>query len=188
MHTWLGRGLPTATPPLLMKLAAGSPPEQHVALQVRYWTAAANVSLMQIGDPQDRVVYELMHHAHYDPAAALKDVARVRADDLAQVNDQVLILMLGEARRAADAVALQRLEAAAERSLPVAALRAYLDDGKWTPTLDELTLAEQGALHLARSRQQGVPSQEREELGKLAGACDPVGGYVRMALAGWPRA
>ncbi|HEY7509470.1 MAG TPA: tetratricopeptide repeat protein [Vicinamibacteria bacterium] len=188
IHTWLGRGQPTATAPLLMQLAAGSPPEEHMALQVRYWTAAANASLQPLGDPQDRVLYELMQHAHYDPVAALKDVARVRTDDLAQLEDQVLILLLGEARRASDAVATQRLEAAAERSLPVAALRAYLDDGTWAGALDELTLAEQGALHLARSRQHGLSLREREELVALAHGCDPVGGYVRMALAGWPQA
>jgi hypothetical protein len=188
MHAWLGGAAGPAPAPLFTKLAKDAPPEEQVALQVRYWTAAANTSLRALGQQPDRLVYELMHHAHYDPAAALKDVPRVRAEDLTQVDDQVLILLLGEAQRSLDEAAQRRLEAAAERSLPVAAVRAYLDRGAWAPSLEQLPLAVQGALHLARSRQAGLSAREREDLRALAHGCDPLGGYVRRALAGWPAA
>ena len=187
MHAWLAGDTGPVRAPLFTKLAAGAPEEQ-VALQVRYWTAAANASLRELGRHPDRLVYELMQHAHYDPATALKDVPRVRGEDLAGVDDQVLILLLGEAQRARDAVAQQRLEAAARTSLPIEAVRAYLDRGAWGTTLGQLPLPVQGALHMARSRQNGVDAREREELRALAHHCDPLGGYVRRALAGWPSA
>jgi hypothetical protein len=187
IHAWLGGGARPAHAPLFTKLAAGAPEEQ-VALHVRYWTAAENASLRELGRQPDRLLYELLQHAHYDPAAALQDVPRVRAEDLVQVDDQVLILLLGEAQRASNLVARQRLEAAAERSLPGAAVRAYLDRGAWTAALGQLSLPVQGALHMARSRQKGLAPRERDDLRALAHHCDPLGGYVRMALAGWPSA
>ncbi len=185
MYAWLSGGSNPAADTLLIKLTAGEPGER-LRLQVRYWTAPADASLAALAGQPDQVAYQLMQHAHYEPKAAIKDVLTTRAEDLSQVDLQVLILLLGEAHPSRDAAARQQLEAVVQQYLPPTAVHAYLDDGTWTKALQDLPLAVHGALHLARSRQEGVAPREREDLRALAHRCDPLGGYVRMALARWP--
>jgi hypothetical protein len=184
MHAWLS-GAPAAVDPLFTRLAGGDP-GASLELQVRFWTAPVTMSLAALAREPDRGLYQVMQHAHFDPKAALKDVLATRPDDLGQLSGEVLILLLAETRLPSDAAARKRLEGAGGRYLPVSAVRAYLDQGTWSPSLDRLPLSFHGALHLARSRQEGVPTPERERLRALARDSDPVGGYVRMALAGWP--
>jgi hypothetical protein len=127
-----------------------------------------------------------MQNAHYDPRAALKAVSAVRTEDLSQLTPEVLVLLLGEAHASHDAAARKKLEAVAQRRLPIGTMEAYFERGTWAKDLDELPLTMHGALHLARSREAGLPAREKEQLRSLAYGCDPVGGYVRMALGSWP--
>jgi hypothetical protein len=184
MHAWLS-GAPAAVDPLFTRLAGGDP-GASLELQVRFWTAPATMNLAALAREPDRALYQLMQHAHFDPKTALKDVLTTRADDLGGLSGEVLILLLAETRVPAEAPARKRLEGAGERYLPVSAVHAYLDQGTWAAPLDRLPLSFHGALHLARSRRDGLPAPERQRLRALARDCDPVGGYVRMALAGWP--
>ena len=184
MHAWLS-GAPTAVDPLFTRLAGGDP-GASLELQVRFWTAPATMNLAALAREPDHGLYQLMQHAHFDPKTALKDVLATRADDLSGLSGEVLILLLAETRVPAEAAVRKRLEGAGERYLPVTDVHAYVDRGTWSASLDRLPLSFHGALHLARSRRAGLPAPERERLRVLARDCDPVGGYVRMALASWP--
>src|SRR5262249_2769437 len=105
---------------------------------------------------------------------------------LSQLDQQVQILLLGEARSSHSTAASQRLETPASRDVAPAAVRAYPDDGTWAHALAEPPLASHRAPRLARSRQESVSPQERADLRAVADGCDPLGGYVRMAVARWP--
>jgi tetratricopeptide (TPR) repeat protein len=187
VHAWLSGGRGPTAETLLTKLAAGDP-TARLELQVRFWIAPADASLAPLAAEPDQGLYRLMQHAHYDPRAAIADVLTTRPDDLRRLDLEVRILLLAEAHVAGAAAARQRLEPAVERFVPPSAIRAYLDDGTWDSAVEELPLAAHAALHLARSRKQGLSPQQRADLRALAERSDPVGGYVRMALAGWPPA
>jgi hypothetical protein len=183
-HSWLGGSDADA---LLTKLAEGKPAEA-AGLRVRFWTAAADTAMATL-PAEDRDVYALLQDAHYRPATALDDAARLKVEALQQVNSQVLLLLLGEATRAGHAAARAQLDAGMSRfRVPLQVVHAYLETGAWSPRLDDLDLWDQGALHLARSRQAAVDAAERGRLRAVAGRCDPVGGYVRKALEQWPSA
>jgi tetratricopeptide (TPR) repeat protein len=187
IHAWLSGGSGPAAETLLTKLAEGDPRER-LELQVRFWTAPADASLAPLAAQPDQGLYRLMQHAHYDPRAAIADVLTARPEDLRRLDLQVQILLLAEAHRAGATAAWQRLEPVVERYVPPSSVRAYLDDGTWDEAVEELPLAAHAALHLARSRKPGLSPQQRADLRALAERSDPVGGYVRMALAGWPPA
>jgi hypothetical protein len=187
MHAWLSRGSGPAAETLLTKLAEGDPLER-LELQVRFWTAPADASLAPLAGRPDHGLLMLMQHAHYDPKAAIRDVLTARPEDLRRLDLQVQVLLLGEAHLAGATAAWQRLGPVVERYLPPSAVRAYLDDGTWNDAIEQMPLAVHGALHLERSRKAGLSPQQREELRALAERCDPLGGYVRMALARWPAA
>jgi hypothetical protein len=184
LHAWLS-GAPAQVDPLFTRLASGEA-AAVIELQVRFWTAPPSLSLAPLAHESDRGLYQLMQHAHFDPRAAIKDVNTISGDDLSRLGGEVLILLLAETRPPADAAARKRLEGAGARWLPASAVHAYLDQGAWSSSLEKLPLSFHGALHLARSRRDNVPAAERRGLRALARDCDPVGGYVRMALAGWP--
>jgi hypothetical protein len=184
-HTWLSGGAGPAGDTLLNKLAEGDV-TQRLELQVRFWAAPANASLAPFAGSPDKAVYALLQHAHYDPKAALGDLLAARAEDLSSLDLQVQILLLGEAHLTHAEAARQRLQPLVEKQLAPDAVFAYLDQGTWDESLKDLPLAPQGALHLARSRNPGLPAAEREKLRALAHGCDPLGGYVRMALSQWP--
>jgi hypothetical protein len=184
-HAWLSGGKGPAADALLTRLAEGDAAER-LALQVRFWTAPANASLAPLAGAPDKGLYALLQHAHYDPKAALQDLVAARAEDLSSLDLQVQLLLLGEAHLTHSDAARQRLEPVVQRYLPPGAVLAYLDQGTWDQSLEDLPLATQGALHLARSRKQGLSPRDREDLRALAHGCDPVGGYVRMALSHWP--
>jgi len=184
-HTWLSGGAGPAAQTLLTKLAEGDV-TQRLELQVRFWTAPANASLAPLARETDKTLYALLQHAHYDPKAALGDLLKARADELSSLDLQVQILLLSEAHLTRAEAALRRLQPVVEKQLPPDAVFAYLDQGTWDESLKDLPLAPQGALHLARSRKPGLPPGEREKLRALAHSCDPLGGYVRMALSQWP--
>jgi hypothetical protein len=187
MHAWLSGGSGSVPDTLVTQLAQGDAREL-LELQVQFWTAPADASLAPLAADPDHGLYQLMQHAHYDPAAAVRDVTTAREDDLRRLDLQVQILLLGEAHLAGAKAASARLEPAVQRYLPPSAVRAYLDDGTWSDAVEKMPLAVHGALHLARSRQGGLSSKQREDLRALARSCDPLGGYVRMALERWPPA
>jgi tetratricopeptide (TPR) repeat protein len=184
-HAWLSGDRGPAGETLLTSLAQGDA-TQRLELQVRFWTAPANTSLAPLAAEPDKAIYALLQHAHYDPPTALKDLASARAEDLSSLDLQVQILLLSEAYLTHAEAARQRLEPVVEGYLRPAAVFAYLDRGAWDKSLEDLPLAPQGALHLARSRKEGLAPREREKLRALAHDCDPLGGYVRMALSQWP--
>lgn len=184
-HAWLSGGTGPAAETLLTRLAEGDA-TQRLELQVRFWTAPANASLAPLAGEPDKALYALLQHAHYDPKAALGDLLTTRAEDLSSLDLQVQILLLSEAHFTHAEAARQRLEPVVLKYVAPDAVFAYLDQGTWDKTLKDLPLAPQGALHLARSRREGLSPREREELRALARGCDPLGGYVRMALSQWP--
>jgi hypothetical protein len=182
-HTWLSGG---KGPETLLTSLAGGDARQRLELQVRFWSAPQNASLAPLATEPDKGLYSLLQHAHYDPQAALKDLPGARVEDLSSLDFQVQILLLSEAHLKRAEAARQRLEPVVQKYLPPAAVFAYLDQGTWDKTLEDLPLGPQGALHLARSRKEGLSARERDELRALAHGSDPLGGYVRMALTQWP--
>jgi hypothetical protein len=184
IQAWLSRrpGAPADT--LIAKMALAPNDAQEV--RVHFWLVGQKTDLAPLRAEPGWAMCQLMLDAHYDPRKALEDAARAGPDALQQVDAVVLILLLGEARADRDAEARKRLEAALDPYVPVPDVRRYFDDGSWSEALDDVGLAERGALFLSRSRNDRLPSQERERLRARARLHDPLGGYVQMALAGWP--
>ena len=185
VRCWLGGAADPSSDALYRKVAAGSSADA-LRFRIRFWMAPGDAALKPLPSAEHGF-QRLALHAHFDPSAALRDVAAVPLDDLASLDNEVLLLLLGEAARAAEPRIREKLEAAVRRSdLPLAPILAYLERAGWSEDVERLQLPVQGALHLSRSRRSEIAPPERDRLRALARRCDPAGGFVTRALADWP--
>lgn len=186
IHHWLTGGSDAAADVLYQRLGTKEASDA-LRFRVRFWEAPQNVPLAPLLPVPEHALHRLSLHARFDPPAAVAEIPKVRTGDIAGMDAEVLLLLLGEASRVAQPVVRQRLDAAAaEAGLPVPAIAGYLERAEWTEELEQMELPAQGALHLGRSRRPGIAPAERDRLRALAARCDPVGGFVAKALSSWP--
>lgn len=161
-------------------------PEDLARWGIRFWTAPRQVDVAKVGQGPFADYWQLTHAAHFEPRGALGRIPASRAETLQALDEEVLVLLLGEARRIGDTAALSRLEPLVDDALPGDAIDAYLAQGAWTDAVDELAMGVRAALHVARSRQPGLPAAEVRRLRELAARCDAVHGFASRALESWP--
>jgi tetratricopeptide (TPR) repeat protein len=186
IHYWL-TGASDPSKDVLVRRVTTSSAADALRFRIRFWSAPVDLAFRPALPAAEHAFQQMALHAHFDPAVALRDALAVSPDILAELDEEVLLLLVGEALRQANAATRERLEAAARlNDLPFADIAAYLERAAWSEDVERLSLPRQGALHLARSRRREVAPTERERLRALAARCDPAGGFVTRALAEWP--
>jgi len=177
--SWLGG--PESPGEALLGKSPGETPDDRMLWRLRYWTAQQNAAI-----PKGPVA-RLLFTSRYQPVDALTQVAAMKPEDISAVGVEVAVLLEGEALRTKNERAISKIDQTLDlMGVPQARIKAYLTEGAWSEDVDEMPLPLHAALHAARARGAQLSPLERKRLLDLARQCDPVGGFTRRALAGWP--
>jgi hypothetical protein len=121
-----------------------------------------------------------------DPAAALQRCKDAEPGALAQVDDEMLILLAGEAWRAGDGPLFERLWAATTLPLSLDAVRGWIDRGAEPEDGWRLDPGERAGLLLARARRRAASGEGDPRDLTAALTEDPLVGPATVAAARWP--
>jgi hypothetical protein len=145
--------------------------------------------LAKIEDRPFRDAVDIVLAVRSTPDKALELSARASERTLRILDDEVWALMYAEAvRRTGEEKAVQALASAnAMRAELTHAVRAFVEEGRREPALDETSFELRAAIEFARSRRASVNAAERGDLLASARRDDLLHGPVTAAIDGWGR-